>query len=75
MPLRQAATRSLTLLPISQGNSGLRKITRNLCLDFATFTWTGHPAPLRDLRVSDLGLFSRIMIAKVPKALWTVAFQ
>ncbi|SRR5713101_5491761 len=38
---------SPAILPISQGNSGLRKITRNLCLDFATFTWTGQPLVTR----------------------------
>jgi len=36
------ATPSSTGLPISQGNSGLPKITRNLILDFATFAWTGQ---------------------------------
>jgi hypothetical protein len=36
---------------------------------------TAPPALLRDLGLSDLGLFCRIMIAKVPEALWTVAFQ
>jgi hypothetical protein len=31
-----------TGLPISQRNPGLRKITRNLYLDFAAFGWTGQ---------------------------------
>jgi hypothetical protein len=34
-----------------------------------------RPALLRDLGLNDLGPFSRIMITKVPGALWTVAFQ
>jgi hypothetical protein len=34
-----------------------------------------RPALLRDLGLSDLGLLCRIVIAKVPKAFWTVAFQ
>jgi hypothetical protein len=34
-----------------------------------------RPSLLRDLGLSDLGLLCRIMIAKVPEALWTVAFQ
>jgi hypothetical protein len=34
-----------------------------------------RPALLRDLGLSDLGLVCRIMIAKVPEELWTVAFQ
>jgi hypothetical protein len=34
-----------------------------------------RPALLRDLGLSDLGQSCRIMIAKVPEALWTVAFQ
>jgi hypothetical protein len=34
-----------------------------------------RPALLRDLGLSDLGPVCRIMIAKVPEALWTVAFE
>jgi hypothetical protein len=34
-----------------------------------------RPALLRDLGLSDLGSLCRIMITKVPEALWTVAFQ
>jgi hypothetical protein len=26
-----------------QGKPGLRKVTRSLSLDLATFGWTGHP--------------------------------
>jgi hypothetical protein len=33
-----------------------------------------RPALLQDLGLSDLGLFSFIMITKVPGALWTIAF-
>ena len=45
----------MTLLPISRGNSGLRKIIRNLTLDFATFAWTGQPMS-RYIRLSRFSL-------------------
>jgi hypothetical protein len=48
---------------------------RKVHADNATFIWTGHPALLRDLGLGDLGPFPRIMITKVPEALWTVAFE
>src|SRR5262249_43180742 len=63
-----------------------RSLGRKVHTDIEAFTRTGqapfslrerNPSHLtsRDLGLSDLGLCSRIMIVKVPGALWTVAFQ
>jgi hypothetical protein len=49
-------------LLISQGNYGLRKITRSLCLDFATFTWTRQSVPYAPfVRFSFLILIGRFV--------------
>jgi hypothetical protein len=45
-----------------QGKSGLRKITRSLSLDLATFDWTGHPGRVRAPVSCSVDLYDRCLL-------------